>query len=160
MEKSSFTADTDGNQTDRDKLENRPQIPNASSANTSIGGDRQSSKSQALSSTTSNSSKTKPDPSPVSPRSHRLTLKEELGCQYNSPSMVSVANSDSTSQRVNVASRQMLHQTPSVEFTRPVDPELLRATVLDTKSDLNDASIKSTQPSQRPSKQGHYADDE
>lgn len=78
-EKSSFTADTDGNQTDRDKLENRPQTP---------GGDRHSSKSQALSSTTSNSSKTKPDPSPVSPRSHRLTLKEELGCQYNSPSSV------------------------------------------------------------------------
>lgn len=71
--------------------------------------------------------------------------------------MVSVANSDSTSQTVNVASRQMLHQTPSVELP---GPELLRATALDTKSDLYDASIKSTQPSQRPSKQGHYADDE
>ena len=118
-EKSSSTADTDGNQTDRDKLENRPKTPNASSANTSIGGDRHSSKSQALSSTTSNSSKNKPDHSPVSPRSHRLTLKEELGCQYNSSSMVSVANSDSTSQTVNVASRQMLHQTPSVESRNP-----------------------------------------
>ena len=75
------------------------------------------SRSRALSiaSAISNGSSSRKGPSSISPKSHQLTLREELQGKHHSPSMLSVANSDSTGQTVNVRSRPRLNKTPSME---------------------------------------------